>query len=266
MISADFIPKIYVVSLLRATKRRESISKQLSQYGIDFIFVDAVDAKQVGSGFLLSQVDESKLDRPLTGPEIACALSHRAAYHDIVKNGHSGGLVLEDDAVIQPLFLDAIAYFCLEGKNFEGSKVIYNLEFLSRPYSIYTFIRRRTKLRISENLYFVEGIKSFSYQPWGSAGYYITREAAASMLSSQKIEMVTDNWALWEFRTGGKILFACPPAIIHPEDRSDSEIEKSRYYRKKNMSSVRRLFDLYYIAFKWRLYKFVLKPIFERVL
>src|SRR5262245_5221807 len=92
--------RVYVVAPARATERRKAITDQLSRCGIDFVIVDAVDADHVGEEYLRSQVDEAAIlrnfGRPIAGPEIACALSHRLVYRDIVENGSCGGLILED--------------------------------------------------------------------------------------------------------------------------------------------------------------------------
>lgn len=257
-------PKVYVISLVRATERRRAISEQLARYGVEFEFVDAVDAKEVGSGFLRSQVDEvaviHNIKRNMSDPEIACALSHRIVYRDIVDGGYLGGLILEDDAILPPCFIDAFGYFLRASRNLNEKKVVYNLEILSRPWASKLFLRRRTTFHVSDQLAFAEGIYWLSSQVWGSCGYYITKASAQNFVLSPLVETVGDDWLLWQRRTGGKLLFAIPPAVVHPRDLSDSQIEKSRRHmidkgNSANKVSSDNLINWFYIAIRWRLIK-----------
>src|SRR5262245_42105810 len=154
-------PKIYVVSLARATERRKAITEQLSRYGIDFVFVDAVDANQVGEEYLRSQIDAAailrNIGRSVAGPEIACALSHRLVYRYIAENGYCGGLILEDDAIIQPDFPDTLAYFRESGAQLSGTRAIYHLQAMSLG-NTDVALRKRAALQITRRLSLIERI------------------------------------------------------------------------------------------------------------
>jgi len=106
--------RILVVSLTRATERRERARERLS--GLDFHFLDAVDKLGLDRERLLRDgiYDERKTpnafrhraDMPLG--HIGCSLSHRAIYELILKNGWRRTLVLEDDVVPLPDALELL--------------------------------------------------------------------------------------------------------------------------------------------------------------
>lgn len=261
--------KVYVVSLARAAERRQAISKQLSRLGVDFTFVDAVDARQVDPEWLHAQVDEvavlRNLGKRLTGPEIGCALSHRKIYRDIVESGHCGALVLEDDVTLADGFFDALSYFKKSGPSIAGERSIYHLGALSMPSGRYLMLRRRTRQRISERLLFAERIDGFSPEATGTFGYYITRESAQSLLAQEKITSVADHWSRWARRVSGKIFISVPFAIAHPHDLSDSEIEAGRKSHITNRVGINSRLLWVYFGIRARMMRIFIKPFVERL-
>ncbi len=100
--------QVFVVSLHDATDRRDKIKRQLSACSIPFEFVDAIDGR---AG--LAAKHEPLIDRPgtevqfgrrMTDAEYACALSHMSIYSRIIEGNLPGAIILEDDAIIGPLF------------------------------------------------------------------------------------------------------------------------------------------------------------------
>lgn len=105
--------KIFVISLLRSPDRREAIAARLKTLGLDFAFVDAVDARILPAEFIgetqVTQRIHRDYGRALGVTEIACAMSHAIAYQEIQSSGLDGAIILEDDAIIDgrvgPFFL-----------------------------------------------------------------------------------------------------------------------------------------------------------------
>lgn len=96
----DF-PPTYVINLARSSDRRERISTELTNLGVDFEIFDAVD------GFQLTDEDMALYSRArsrreggreLSVGEIGCALSHLRLYQKLVSSNHDEFLILEDDA------------------------------------------------------------------------------------------------------------------------------------------------------------------------
>jgi glycosyl transferase family 25 len=99
---------ILIVSLRDASARRAGIAAQMKAAGLPFEFVDAVDGR---SG--LPAAWEAKVDRlgtvtkhgyGMSDGEFACALSHQLIYRKILDEGLQGAVVLEDDAILTPMF------------------------------------------------------------------------------------------------------------------------------------------------------------------
>jgi glycosyl transferase family 25 len=92
---------VFVINLPGSQQRLSEITAALGRQGIAFERIDAVD----GRGIPLRQfadydaaLGRRLYGRPLSGPEMGCFLSHRAAAAMVVKSGANYALVLEDDA------------------------------------------------------------------------------------------------------------------------------------------------------------------------
>jgi glycosyl transferase family 25 len=99
---------IYCISLTRATERRRLMAAQVRKMGLRrFEFLDAVDARTLTMEQLLESGTYDSVtcrqfhSRDLTINEIACSLSHAAAYRRVVEEGHPWSLILEDDALFR---------------------------------------------------------------------------------------------------------------------------------------------------------------------
>ena len=93
---------VFVVSLPDCTERRETISNALSNLGIMFEFVEAVDGRSGLDPQYEDQIDRvaaERAGRVLSDAEFACALSHLNIYRRIVSDNIAYALILEDDAI-----------------------------------------------------------------------------------------------------------------------------------------------------------------------
>ncbi len=97
--------RVLVVSLARASERRARMRERLA--GLRFEFLDATDKLDLDRPRLLRDgvYDERRTPRAFRHRgempigQVACALSHRRIYEQIVRNGWGRTVVLEDDAV-----------------------------------------------------------------------------------------------------------------------------------------------------------------------
>jgi glycosyl transferase family 25 len=106
--------RVFVVSLARAAERRARATARLA--GLDFRFVDAVDKLDLDRANLVAGgiYDERRTPRafrhraeiPLGA--VACALSHRFIYEQMVANGWRRVVVFEDDVVPVEAALDLL--------------------------------------------------------------------------------------------------------------------------------------------------------------
>lgn len=99
---------IFVISLADATARRRTIRAQLDALALPFEIIDAVDGRKELTAEHERMIDREgtlrQFRRPMTNGEYACALSHMSVYRRIVDQGLPGAIVLEDDALLSPLF------------------------------------------------------------------------------------------------------------------------------------------------------------------
>ncbi|MDN2578970.1 glycosyltransferase family 25 protein [Aquibium sp. ELW1220] len=261
---------IFVISLKRAAERRKKIVSQLNEKSCAYTVIDAVDSAACEPEYLLSHVDQAavirNIGRPLAGPEIGCALSHRMAYKMIIDSGSHGALILEDDVTLTPKFEMALSYFSQVGHQIEIRPEVYHFGALSRPYARNLVLRRRGAKSEGSGLCFREPVDRFSSEVWGTCGYYITKRAAECMLEPGKIVSVADHWSLWMKRSNGKLYVAIPPPILHPEELSLSDIEKSRYIaRNQEYKSSHQMIAGFYsrVVFRLRakLMIYVIRPL-----
>lgn len=101
----NIFPKIFVISLLSATARRQNIEEQMRRQSIPFEFIDAIDGKLLQKSDVRIQWDEvKKFPVWLTPGALGCSLSHLAAYEKIVQLNLPYAIILEDDCVLLESF------------------------------------------------------------------------------------------------------------------------------------------------------------------
>lgn len=161
---------IIVISLADATERRESIAKQLRQFGFKFSFFDAID----GRGKQPQDFEEYdkqnflyNYGRPASAGEIGCYLSHLALWR-YCEQLNKTLLILEDDAIIEENFIDSLALLN-EAKNLNFVR-LQKCDRSSKYYSVCT----------DGKLSIVKYIKS----PQGLLGYLIRPSCAKALVEA----------------------------------------------------------------------------------
>ena len=90
---------VFVISLARAPERRSAISKHLTDLGIEYRLIDAIDGKAMEASQIAEIVAPRKEMHPGT---VGCYLSHINVYEIIRDENIEVALVLEDDARLDP--------------------------------------------------------------------------------------------------------------------------------------------------------------------
>ncbi len=85
---------VFVISLARAPERRESISQHLTDLGIEYRIIDAVDGKTLTTSQIAEKTAPGKHMHP---GAVGCYLSHINVYEIIRDENIEVALVLEDD-------------------------------------------------------------------------------------------------------------------------------------------------------------------------
>ena len=109
-----YFDKIYVLSLPHTTARHANVAKVLD--GLNWCYFWGTDKKDYSSTQVIEQqiYDDvahrhtKRTSRSMNLGEVACALSHRNIYQNMLDEGHQRILILEDDVLPQP---DQLQYF-----------------------------------------------------------------------------------------------------------------------------------------------------------
>ncbi len=96
---------ILVINLAATTDRLSFQQTQLARLGLAFERLEAVSANDIASE--VGQAIFSTWQRPLRSGEIACFLSHRAAWQRISES-QEPTLILEDDALLSSYVPDVL--------------------------------------------------------------------------------------------------------------------------------------------------------------
>jgi glycosyl transferase, family 25 len=98
---------IYVLSLVDQLERRRTMTEKLQALNLSFQFFDSIDARKtkVTDHAVYNQTKRLLyFGRDMTAGEIGCLLTHKAIIQKIANDtAHKFSLVLEDDAILDPL-------------------------------------------------------------------------------------------------------------------------------------------------------------------
>ncbi|WP_371155544.1 glycosyltransferase family 25 protein [Jannaschia sp. 2305UL9-9] len=95
-----------IIHLARAAGRRPGVDRLLADCPVPLVVLDAVDGRAADADMLAAYDPDLRLAPrypfALLPAEVACFLSHRAAWARILAEGWDAGLVVEDDAALVP--------------------------------------------------------------------------------------------------------------------------------------------------------------------
>ncbi|WP_304342200.1 glycosyltransferase family 25 protein [Campylobacter ureolyticus] len=221
---------IYFISLKKDEKRRENCKRQFPKYYNNFIQVEAVDGREIGSLKYFELINPAfyKLNKLLSPSEVGCSLSHKKVYELFLKSEADYALILEDDII---------------GTDEDIEKVINLTKFLN-PNSIFicggqdsysVFVKE-----IYNNFYILSKYSNLT----GTCSYVITKNSAKKLLNLQtEILDIADNWE----RLSKDLNVYFSDIFIHPLDLQTSNIQKEREKRAFKASKKDKIKVLKYI-------------------
>lgn len=95
----------YLINLERAKERLASMTKEFERNNIEFIRIDAVDAKKIDPR---TYSIKNRYDRDLVSGEIGCFLSHVKTLKTFLDSPDEFAVIIEDDAVLADGFNEVI--------------------------------------------------------------------------------------------------------------------------------------------------------------
>lgn len=216
--------KIFIISLISATDRRESMAKQLDALGLEAEFFDAIDGRQEPHQ-LFSHYDPNVRKRmyrePLTGGELGCWASHYSLWQRCVAEDIPF-LILEDDILIDkklPSLLDSLT---------EVSKKLTYLRLAGIFDNKYS--------RLVEEVGGLE-VRRYTKSVCGTQAYIIYPEAARTLLDASEqwnypVDIFLDRY--WDH---GILSYSVVPWLVSLRDMG-SDIQRNG---KPNLSKLQRL-------------------------
>ncbi|MBS1567375.1 MAG: glycosyltransferase family 25 protein [Bacteroidetes bacterium] len=110
----QYYDKVYVLSVAAAAARREKFAKRFQ--GLQYDFFYGADKNNFSVPDLVTNNIYSetltrahhRYNKNMRPGEIACSISHKMMYEDMLRNGYRRILIFEDDAVPDPAMLDKI--------------------------------------------------------------------------------------------------------------------------------------------------------------
>lgn len=211
---------VYVINLEASQARREHITGQLKNLGLQYSLFNAVYGKALSKEQLAQNYDSSasllENKRELSLGEIGCALSHLGVYQEVVEKNLPYALILEDDANLSsrlPHVLDLLSNIIDPREN-----VVYMLNHVHR-YTLWGNQRLGNEGRLCR---VVDG--------YCANGYVVTRASAQALLDYlYPIHTVADGWTAIQKRKISRVLGLVPYVIGHYRPQADqSTIEDGR--------------------------------------
>lgn len=200
------VPPVWVISLERSKKRRQTITRHLSGAGLEFQFKNAVDGKELSSQDIEKVYDSqgalSRFGRILHPEEIGCTLSHLRCYQDMIEQNQDEVLILEDDAVLAPNFLEVVSSSHLFPENWELVLLFHH--GATRYFWWSSAITRKNRL------------VRFVSPAMGTVAYLIRRGAAKKILDlAYPVQMPADHMTGGDLGTGVNLFGVEPPVVRH---------------------------------------------------
>ena len=220
----------FVINLDRATERLAHIEATFARLGLSFERVPAIDGRRLEA----DEIDRWQRPGSAVGPsEIACFLSHRRCWQEIVARDLAHAAIFEDDVLLSS---DA-AEFLSSAEWIVGDAHIVKLETNGRP----TFVARNPASTHSGR-----ELRRLTGPHFNAAAYIVSRSAAERLIeASNVIEMPVDLFlfdarGLQQWPTYQLIPALCAqPFVAHrlnlapgPRDLEPSTIEEDRRRRR----------------------------------
>jgi len=159
---------VYVINLDESKDRLANITRSLALLGVPFERIPAVAGARLPSR-VRDEFLETRRGCRLTPGEIGCFLSHHLAWQTLLSSGQTWATILEDDAVISPMFGVYLSQFPEM-----WPPALIKIETFRAPIEIGPLIATVANLRVCE-------LRS---EHKGTAGYTVHRQTAALLLEA----------------------------------------------------------------------------------
>jgi len=209
--------KIFVINLARSPERRTSIEQQLSLLNLKYEIIEAVDGSKLSYSEIL--IETKAINYALNCGEIGCSLSHISVYKKIIAGNVPLALVLEDDALISRVTIEALN----------------EIEKLNITTPTVTLLTDGPKY-INKPLHHSQTGKYRIYRVLEAAcshGYVINNSAARKMAEFlYPVWMVADKWQILNEYSICNVEAVIPPVIKKTSHADNSTIQSDNQFKK----------------------------------
>lgn len=225
-------PKLYIISLRKAEKRRAFMRGQLHSLGLEFEFVDAVHGAEEPDHVLFRKYNDARrarlrgADASLRLSQLGCFASHYLMWEKCVEGG-APIIVLEDDATLLPAFMSFYEHAGQFAQHYglvwmQPSRKVANQAGLALerigPFAVRKFA------------------KGFS----GTTGYLITPRAARTLLAYAAEWVYPVDNTMDRFYDHKVEAIGIDPVCIAQDDDFESSINVADSGRRRGWSDVWR--------------------------
>lgn len=227
------LPPVWVISLRRSTERRAHITKHLKEHNLPFEFFDAIDGQTLTPDQLArydAQQAQQCMGRELVRAEIAIALSHLTLYQRMIDQNLDEVLVLEDDVVLKPEFLEILN----RRASFPNG---WELVLLCHTWGIISAWYHQPIFRATE-------VVKFSRSVMSSAAYLLRQSGARKLLAAgYPVRVPSDNLTGGRVKTNVKVFGISPACVetLHPGDPTQSTIPEAINLRFQNRARLGKM-------------------------
>lgn len=201
-------PPIWVISLQRASARREFARRAFADAGLAFEFVEGVDGWALGN---LEDVGYSRwralfeCGRTLTPGDVGCSLSHLRAYERIVAEELPAVVLVEDDVEPTPALGDVLPHLDVLPSDWDVV-TFHSLFDSSRPVPVGD--RRVGAYRVCR----------YERVPFGTQCYLITLEAARRLVAVGYPVRLPADELVFRRRPAGLTVYGFEPRVVVEHD------------------------------------------------
>lgn len=214
---------VYVINLARRPDRRTFMQQQADRLGLQFDYIDAVDARTDAPEFAEIEV-RAGLHGRISKGDLACTLSHRKFWRLLLASGDAYAVVLEDDAILSD---DSGQFFASADWIPPGADVI-KLERYGRTRPM--AMDRTTQPAHSRR------VGRFYGKCAGTAGYVVSAAGARKLLAATT--SVDDPIDQMMFNPGRSALFGqLAPYVLEPAIVEQEQVTVASDIRGKRQSS-----------------------------
>ncbi len=199
--------KIFIINLENSVARRLQMQKQMSNLGLPFEFIKAVDGRLMSDKQIKQAT--SIINYAFLPGEIGCALSHQLVYKKMIDDNIDTALILEDDVILHA----------------DTGNILVNLNLSNnRPEVV---LLSRVNKYLKKPTRNITGHYSLhkTHQATTAHSYLINKQAAESLLTHlYPVWMTADKWTFFEELSLLTVYSVIPHPVSLSEESNSSTI------------------------------------------